>query len=236
MTPSLDSLLAPVPRVQLYVDFDGTIAPDEPTDALFERFAGPGWRALEAEIEAGRMTAAECATKQVAMIDASPAEIKSFLAGRVVDPAFPDFVQFARRLGLGLLVVSDGFDLVIQSVLGNARLELPVVANAMRSVGERSWQAAFPYQRRDCAMGLGNCKCSHMTSARTLKVMIGDGRSDFCIAESCDLVLAKGRLADRCRERGVPFVAIDGFADARPALAAWLARVLPETLPVCTAA
>jgi hypothetical protein len=28
-------------RCRVYVDFDGTIAPDDPTDALFARFADP---------------------------------------------------------------------------------------------------------------------------------------------------------------------------------------------------
>ena len=34
---------APPRLINVYVDFDGTIAPDEPTDQLFERFADPGW-------------------------------------------------------------------------------------------------------------------------------------------------------------------------------------------------
>jgi 2,3-diketo-5-methylthio-1-phosphopentane phosphatase len=229
MTSGLDALLPSAPRVQLYVDFDGTIAPDEPTDALFERFAGPGWRELEAEVEAGRLSASDCASRQVGMLNATQGEMEDFLATRKIDPDFAEFVRYARQHGLGMLVVSDGFDLVIRTTLANAGLNLPFVANAMASDEDGRWQASFPYKQPTCAMGLGNCKCSHIAGPRTLKVMIGDGRSDFCVAESCNLVLAKGKLAQRCRERGVPHVAIDGFCDALPALAAWLATVLvPE--------
>lgn len=225
MISGIEALLPVAPRVQLFIDFDGTIAPDEPTDAMFEAFAGPGWKALEREVEEGTRTASDCAARQIAMIDASKEELEGFLATRRIDPDFAAFVRHARSNRLGLLVVSDGFDLVIRTMLANAGLELPLVANAMALNEDGRWQASFPYQRRDCAMGLGNCKCSHMAGAaksRPLKVMVGDGRSDFCIAEKCDLVLAKGRLAQRCQERGVPHIAITGFADALEALSAWL--------------
>ena len=33
--------------VDVYVDFDGTIAPGEPTDRLFDRFADASWRAID---------------------------------------------------------------------------------------------------------------------------------------------------------------------------------------------
>ena len=33
--------------VDIYVDFDGTIAPGEPTDRLFDRFADASWRSID---------------------------------------------------------------------------------------------------------------------------------------------------------------------------------------------
>lgn len=34
--------------------------------------------------------------------------------------------------------------------------------------------------------------------------MVGDGRSDFCVAGQVDHVLAKGELIDECRRQGLP--------------------------------
>lgn len=53
--------------------------------------------------------------------------------------------------------------------------------------------------------------------------MVGDGRSDFCIAERCHLVIAKGSLLQRCQEQQLPH-AMRGFADANARFAAWLSR------------
>jgi 2-hydroxy-3-keto-5-methylthiopentenyl-1-phosphate phosphatase len=40
----------------VYVDFDGTIAPSDPTDTLFARFCDPSWRTIEREWQEGRRT------------------------------------------------------------------------------------------------------------------------------------------------------------------------------------
>ena len=207
----------------VYVDFDGTIAPDDPTDALFERFADPYWREIELEWQEGRLTSTECMSRQARLLRATPAQIEQFLASVKIDPAFPAFVRFCKRHGMKVSVVSDGFDLVVGSVLRAAGLDLPFFANALGWQGGDRWTLRFPHRRTDCRVGMGNCKCSHATFAtRRINVMIGDGRSDFCIAERCDLVLSKGRLTEHCRQAALTHVPIASFAAAKVALATWL--------------
>ncbi|HEX5999228.1 MAG TPA: phosphoserine phosphatase, partial [Hyphomicrobiaceae bacterium] len=88
------------------------------------------------------------------------------------------------------------------------------------------WSLAFPFSRPDCKASLGNCKCSHRpgTSGGALDVVVGDGRSDFCIASRAHLVLAKGQLAKHCQANDIAHWPIAGFDDATDVLAAWLAR------------
>jgi len=59
---------APPRLFNVYVDFDGTIAPDEPTDQLFERFADPAWRAIDEAWLAGRMTSWDATAQKVALL------------------------------------------------------------------------------------------------------------------------------------------------------------------------
>jgi hypothetical protein len=58
----------PGARWQLLIDFDGTIAPDDPTDHLFERFADPYWRILEDDWQSGRISSRECMQRQVDLL------------------------------------------------------------------------------------------------------------------------------------------------------------------------
>src|SRR6185503_10773604 len=63
----------------VYVDFDGTIAAGEPTDALLDRFAHPSWREIEEEWQQGRLSSRVCMSQQVHLMRAEPAEIDEFL-------------------------------------------------------------------------------------------------------------------------------------------------------------
>jgi 2-hydroxy-3-keto-5-methylthiopentenyl-1-phosphate phosphatase len=66
-------------------------------------------------------------------------------------------------------------------------------------------------------------KCQFTHSARfDLRMLIGDGRSDFCIARRVDLVLAKSALLPHCVATGLPVRAFENFHQARELLAGWL--------------
>jgi 2,3-diketo-5-methylthio-1-phosphopentane phosphatase len=216
----------PAPRrVDVYVDFDGTIAPGEPTDQLFDRFADPAWRAVDEAWQAGRLTSWEATAQTVSLLRARPAEIIEFLRAVPIDPYFPVFLGLCRQSGARVAVISDGLDLVLSTVLGAAGIDLPCFANELVWLGDDRWQARFPHRRADCAFRMGNCKCAHRRRVVTaLNVMVGDGRSDFCIAERCQLVIAKGSLLRRCREQHLPHMAMHDFRDAYTGFEHWLSR------------
>jgi 2-hydroxy-3-keto-5-methylthiopentenyl-1-phosphate phosphatase len=65
--------------------------------------------------------------------------------------------------------------------------------------------------------------------------MIGDGASDFCVAEAADFVFAKGKLIAHCRAKEIPHAAIHGFADALallPGLIEGKPAAVPSLVPV----
>jgi 2,3-diketo-5-methylthio-1-phosphopentane phosphatase len=206
----------------VYVDFDGTIAPADPTDGLFDEFASPEWREIEKDWHAGRRTARNCMEQQVALLRATPEAVDRFLSKVEIDPHFPTFVRLCRRQGARVVVVSDGLDRVVGTVLRAAGLDLPYFANRLTWRGGDRWQLEFPHFSAQCNAAMGNCKCSHRSAGRsTLEIMVGDGRSDFCIAERSDLVLAKDQLASHCEQAGVAHVRIKDFSEATMLLSRW---------------
>ncbi|MFG1397073.1 HAD-IB family phosphatase [Roseixanthobacter pseudopolyaromaticivorans] len=193
------------------LDFDGTISPVDTTDLLLAAFADPSWEDIEAEWRAGRIGSRECLARQVALIRARPQDLHAVLAGVTLDP---DFIRFATAAWLRratLSVVSDGFDLAIVHLLHANGIDLPVVSNRMIQVGADGWRAEFSTQGERC--GSGTCKCAAVPANRRV-ILIGDGRSDFCLARKADFVLAKGELAAFCAAQGIPHQKIAGFADA----------------------
>src|SRR5215470_7621000 len=106
----------------------------------------------------------------------------------------------------------------------------PLFANKLEWLGGDRWRLAFPHARSDCHVGGANCKCSHARRPRQWpRIVIGDGRSDFCMSAGADYVLAKGTLAEYCRSRGRAYALFANFNDVTARLSAWLARVETTT-------
>jgi 2,3-diketo-5-methylthio-1-phosphopentane phosphatase len=208
----------------VYVDFDGTIMQRDTTDVLLERFAMPQWHAVEEEWAAGRIGSRECMARQIALLRATPADLEAAIAELEIDPDFPGFLGHCRAQGLGVTIVSDGLDLVIASTLRRHGLDVPYFANHLVSDGGDRWHLEFPNARPACAAASGHCKCARTEAhADKMVVVIGDGRSDFCIAGRADLVLAKSKLIEECRSAGLPHVPFRGFHEAADLLRGWLA-------------
>lgn len=206
--------MLPASKWTILCDFDGTISVQDVTDTLLSRYGKPGCEELEAEWEAGRIGSRACMSGQIALMDASSAEVDACLEQIQIDPQFAEFSAWAHRLGIEVKVLSDGLDYAIRKILARNGIDgLPVAANHLVQAAEREWQLEFPYARPDCRKASGNCKCAHMRSERKV-IFIGDGSSDFCASHQADIVLAKDRLIDYCQRERIPYQPIHGFADA----------------------
>lgn len=208
---------------QVYLDFDGTIAPVDTTDLILERFADPSWLRLEDELNTGKIGSRECLIRQVDLMRATPEALDDFISRIDIDPGVPDFVDLCRHEAIRVTVVSDGFDRTIDTVLARAGLSLPRFANALVHAGDDRWRLKFPNARSSCRKLAGTCKCGVSDAATgQVRIVVGDGRSDFCIAEQADLVLAKGPLARHCRDEDIPHFPFTRFEEATELLAGWL--------------
>src|SRR5436190_7661275 len=97
-------------RWQVLVDFDGTVAPDDPTDRLLERFADPLWRVVERAWQSGQISSRECMQRQVELLRVTPQALDEQIRGVRIDIGFAPFLKFCRRRGADVKIVSDGFD------------------------------------------------------------------------------------------------------------------------------
>lgn len=216
-------------------DFDGTVSVGDVTDLLLERFGAPGWEELETAWQLGEIGSRACLAGQIALLDASPAQLDAAIDSIALDPAFPAFVADARAAGVSLAVVSDGLDRAIRALLSRYGLgDLPIVANCLEQAGPRSWRLGFPHSNPGCRAASGTCKCERAEGLRRQAprvLLVGDGSSDFCVAGSADYVFAKHRLIAHCREQGYAHHPIHSFADARAALPRLLSgELVPDSL------
>ncbi|HVT54593.1 MAG TPA: haloacid dehalogenase-like hydrolase, partial [Xanthobacteraceae bacterium] len=183
------------------------------------------WREVEEEWKAGKIGSRECLAKQTALIDAAPEEIDFLIDEIEIDPGFGEFMRTCRRLGAGVTIVSDGYRRSIERVLAKGGYDIPAHAGTLEYRGGRRWALASPNADPRCTSDSNTCKCKVASESKLPTVLIGDGRSDFCVAGEVDFVLAKGSLARHCAENKIKYRLFGDLAGAAKLLAEYLDKI-----------
>ena len=151
---------------------------------------------------------------QIALIGGSRVDLDSALDRVETDPSFGDFVEMCEARGIPLTIASDGVDYFVSRLLRKIGLErVPSVANQL--AGEQgAWTLVSPARPISCASGTGVCKCAIAAGpADDALVVIGDGRSDFCVGLKADSLFAKGALAEYADRLSKPYLSFSTFDD-----------------------
>jgi len=207
------------------VDFDGTAARQDVQVSILDRFSPVDWREIERQIlEEGHKS-----YKYLPAIYAhwrTPQQlVEQFVEEEMdLDPHFPAFVAWCQKHGYPVEIVSDGLELYVKILLARYNLDIPYRSNRI-TMTEHGAVMEFPYHADDCGK-CGNCKRQRVLEVKRdplVKVVyIGDGISDECPAEHADILLAKGHLAQYCREHRIEHIPFANFGD--------ILRLLPELI------
>ncbi len=207
--------------MHIFCDFDWTISLKDTTDEILSRFALPEWEVIEAAWKRGEIASAECMQKQIALIRANLSQLNAELDLQDIDPDFYSFYSFCKSGNIPLTIISDGVDYFIKRILSRNELDdLPIIANTFVINESGGYSLTSNYTNPDCKFGFGVCKCRQISSAKGLKVFIGDGRSDFCAVHVADIVFAKGTLAEYCNQQNIAYSNYDNFAQILQAIKA----------------
>lgn len=206
-------IFSPKP-LHIFCDFDGTISVDDTTDKLLNSFAQDGWIDIEEQWEQGIIGSKLCMKKQIELLDMSIEELQTCLDRIELDATFLDLVDFCSKYDIPLTIVSDGLDVVIQYLLKRYDLkQIPIISNQLVQLSERTWTLQFPNENPVCISESGTCKCKAAKQVHQNIILIGDGRSDFCLAKNAHYVFAKNSLIKHCQEQNISFQPIHKLAD-----------------------
>jgi 2,3-diketo-5-methylthio-1-phosphopentane phosphatase len=201
----------------VFLDFDGTISTGDVGVHLLERFGANGWRAIDADYDAGEIGSRVCLLDEWDLLPHDADVLRAVAAEVPLDPDLDGLVAGLRAAGAEVSIVSDGFGFYATERC--AHLGIPVLTNA---VDWSSGRLEFPNEDRCCACSsCGTCKQAPIKEARhrgRSTVMVGDGTSDRKAALLADVVFAKGALARWCRANAVPFGPFETLSEVRAAL------------------
>ncbi len=213
-------------RWAVVCDFDGTATTEDLGDAISIRFAGyDWWRAAEDRYRDGELDFGQLLRAIFAPITATRDEIAEFARDRaVLRPGLERLIAACRAADRPFVVCSAGLDVYIEAVLERLapelRRHLELRANHARC-SPAGLEVAF---HGHGGGGCGRCGFCKGTVVEELRgrgyrvAVCGDGTGDRCMAVRADLVFARRRLVDHCRDLGVPFHPFETFDDVLAAL------------------
>ncbi|ADI30163.1 MtnX-like HAD-IB family phosphatase [Methylotenera versatilis] len=206
------------------IDFDGTLSVGDTVDAMLERFADDRWKDLEDEWLEGNITAIECMKQQLDLVEVDQVTLENFFRGIQLDASFIPFHKYISQFSK-VAIVSDGLDHAIDVATRNAAIpEMPIYANKL-TFKPNGVSISYPYRNLDCKAGNGVCKCQIAEQLSSdvggPVVLIGDGKSDYCLAKHADIVFAKGKLITHCEQENIPFRRFQTFAEVLDVVKKW---------------
>lgn len=194
-------------EVALVLDFDGTLTESDVFDDLVRGFSqDSAWAEAEREWVQGLISSDECMSRQIQSVRASRKAFDAFLGAVRIDPSFASLRELADQLAIPMVILSDGFDLLIRKILGFHQIApVPFRANHLHQKRARFYPR-FPYKRQARRFGCsscGHCKGATLSAHRRRVghfVYVGDGLSDRCVLQVADTIFAKGDLARLCED------------------------------------
>ncbi len=206
-------------RIAIVSDFDGTITLRDVGHHFFEKYI-PDRNAHEELLEKwkiGLISSRDCLEKEIAWVRAGLSDLDDFIENERLDSFFKDFVDFCNRRKFELMILSDGLDYYIDSILmKNGYGFIDYRSNHLVTDGDRITGVEFPWYMPELCDMCANCKKAHVDRLRDegyFTVYIGNGYSDRCPSEHADMVFAKGDLLDHCEREKIDYIQFRNFRD-----------------------
>jgi 2-hydroxy-3-keto-5-methylthiopentenyl-1-phosphate phosphatase len=196
-------------------DFDGTVTEEDTSFFLLDAFAQGDWRRLLREYKEHKISVGEFNTKAFAMVEADKPTLLGALKGKVkVRAGFHELVNYCRRKGFRLVIVSNGLDFYIEATLKDLGLENLEVHAAQASFHPEGMEVQYvgPDGKR-LEDGVKEAYTKLFLKLGYRVIYVGNGDSDFAPAKYAHHVFATGELLVYCREKNLNYKPFDNFID-----------------------
>ena len=196
-------------------DFDGTITEEDVSFTLLDTFAQGDWREWLQQYRENKISVGDFNVRAFAMVKAGREELLEVVRDKVkLRAGLHQLVTYCQRRGFRFLIVSNGLDFYIKSILkdvGLGNIEVHAAQTRFHPGG-----LEVQYIGPD-----GTPLSSHFKEAYTREflkqgyrvVYVGNGPSDISPASQAHHVFARDGLLDCCRERNLECEPFDDLND-----------------------
>ena len=191
----------------LILDFDGTVTEKDIGDEVCDRFADPGWKAIDDAWVRNEISLPEAQRQMWALARASRQEAVAYaLEVGHRRPGLPQLLDAVAAQGGETWLASGGFDFYVEALLGSEAARFSRRYYNSTRFADGRIEVGFPHEALACER-CAVCKgkvCDEARAVAAHVIFVGDGSSDRCAVGRCDALFAvRGGILDRhCTDRG----------------------------------
>jgi 2-hydroxy-3-keto-5-methylthiopentenyl-1-phosphate phosphatase len=199
----------------IQIDFDGTITEEDVSFVLLDTFAKGDWRKLFQQYRENKISVGDFNTKAFAMVKAGSEELLQVARDKVrLRDGLHNLVAYCQERGFRLVIVSNGLDFYIKSILENVGLGNIEVhaAQTKFNPGRLEVQYIGP-EGNPLNSGFKEAYTKLFLKQGYQVAYVGNGPSDIFPASLAQHVFARDGLLESCREKKLKCKPFDNLND-----------------------
>jgi len=202
-------------KILVQCDFDGTVTEEDISFFILDSFADGNWRQLLAQYREKEISVGCFNTTAFTMVKEDRATLDSFVKERFeLRPGFSELIEYCRKKGLRFVIVSNGLDFYIRTILETIGLaDIEVYAASARFGADGVEARYLGPEGNELQDGFKEEYIRHFLNQGYRIVYIGNGDSDIPSAGLADHVFATGQLLDYYKAKSLDCTPFTDFSD-----------------------
>jgi len=202
-------------RTLVQCDFDGTITEEDVSFLILDAFTDGDWRRLFEDYKEGRITVGNFNKMAFRMVRQDESTLRQFVKekSRVRD-GFPELLSYCRQKGYRFVIVSNGLEFYIKTILESIGIDKLEVFAARAAFNRDGIEAS--YIGPDGIELQEDFKKAYIRSflKKDYRIIyIGNGSSDIPSARLADHVFATDAMLTNCRQANMKCTAFSSLRD-----------------------
>ncbi|TET18059.1 MAG: 2,3-diketo-5-methylthio-1-phosphopentane phosphatase [Dehalococcoidia bacterium] len=198
-------------KTLIQCDFDGTITQEDVSFLILDAFASRDWRQLLTEYREGKISVGYFNTKAFAMVKADKQTLLKFVKSRAkIRAGFHELLAYCHRRGFQFVIVSNGLDFYIKTILRDIGIDNIEVFSAQTQFGPNGVNVQYIGPEGNQLEDSFKEAYVRLFRERGYRLIYaGNGVSDISPARQAHHIFATGELLTYCKDMNLncmPFI------------------------------
>ena len=209
--------MEPTSKVKTLIqcDFDGTITEEDVSFFILDTFADGDWRRLLDQYREGRISVASFNTRAFVMVKENKETLDRLVLEKVrIRDGFDELVSYCRRKDFRFVIVSNGLNFYIKTILGSLGMENIEVFAAQNIFSTDGIEARYVGpDNLELQDGFKEAYARHFIKDGYRIIYVGNGDSDAPSSRLADYIFATGPLLAHCKEANLDCASFNDLND-----------------------